>query len=57
MTFAGVPVLDWVLFVVLIGFGIEAYATTRSSSPTERSERKAHQEDRAEINRDIEAGN
>lgn len=29
MTFVGVPILDWVLLVVLIGFGVEAYITTR----------------------------
>jgi hypothetical protein len=30
MTYFGVPILDWVLLVVLIGLGIEAYITTRS---------------------------
>ncbi len=29
MTFGGVPIFDWVILVVLIGFGIEAYVTTR----------------------------
>ena len=29
MTFAGVPVLDWVILAVLFALGIEAYLTTR----------------------------
>jgi hypothetical protein len=29
VTFIGVPILDWVLLAVLLGFGIEAYITTR----------------------------
>jgi hypothetical protein len=29
MTFIGVPILDWVLLLVLLGFGVEAYLTTR----------------------------
>lgn len=29
MTFGGVPILDLVLLVVLLGFGVEAYLTTR----------------------------
>lgn len=31
MTFGGVPLLDWLLLAVMIGFGIEAYVTTRPS--------------------------
>ncbi len=31
MTFQGVPILDLVLLVTLLGFGVEAYVTTRSS--------------------------
>lgn len=31
MTFLGVPILDWVLLVVLLGFGVEAWLTCRTS--------------------------
>lgn len=42
MTVAGVPILDWVLWVVLLGFGVEAYVTTRGGKrePLERSEKE-----------------
>jgi len=30
MTFAGVPILDWVLLLVLCGFGVEAWVTMRA---------------------------
>jgi hypothetical protein len=29
MTFLGVPIFDWVLLVVVLGFGIEAWITCR----------------------------
>lgn len=29
MTFLGVPIFDWVLLVVLLGFGVEAWMTCR----------------------------
>jgi hypothetical protein len=32
MVWFGVPILDWVLLLVLIGLGIEAWLTTRPSS-------------------------
>lgn len=38
MTFAGVPILDWVLLLVLIGFGVEAYVTTRAPRTPSSSE-------------------
>lgn len=31
MTFLGVPILDWVLLVVLLGFGVEAWMTCRTT--------------------------
>ena len=41
MTFAGVPVLDWVLLVVLLGFGVEAYLTTRPTGTKDQDSRRA----------------
>lgn len=45
MTFAGVPILDWVLLIVLLGFGLEAYLTTR---PSARSKQKCDRTEAAE---------
>ena len=36
MTWLGVPVLDWVLLVFVLGLGVEAYLTTREQ-PEEAS--------------------
>lgn len=45
MTYFGVPILDWVLLLVLIGLGIEAYITTRTPKD-KSSERSASEESR-----------
>jgi len=43
MTYFGVPILDWVLLVVLIGLGIEAYITTRT--PKDQTPEKSASEE------------
>jgi hypothetical protein len=38
VNYHGVPVLDWVLLLVLIGLGVEAYITTRPSKDDSRKQ-------------------
>lgn len=38
MTWHGVPVLDWMLLILVLGLGIEAWLTTRP--PPEDEDRK-----------------
>ena len=35
MTWLGVPILDWVLLVFVLGLGVEAWLTTRSADKNE----------------------
>lgn len=37
MVFLGVPIFDWVLLLVLLGFGVEAYMTCRTRDDDEQA--------------------
>jgi len=49
MTFYGVPGLDWVLFLVALGLGLEAWLTLRG--PPVRNRRKSAREMEDEKNK------
>lgn len=54
MVFLGVPILDWVLLVVLLGLGVEAWLTCRVTD--DDKERSAAAPDRAGTDRNREGG-
>jgi len=44
VTWLGVPILDWVLLLVVLGLGVEAYVTTRSPGDEDPSGPAADQQ-------------